>query len=440
MFNNTESFHIVLSRVYEHFFTKLVKDHATSRYFEGKDVQQVKEKQIKGIIRLHRLFTEKKEKQLRQELIRLGIKHENMDIDFSLFVETINYLELLFVKEIFKCKLTDLEKTFFESSKFFDVVRNYTAVGYIKEYVNREKVFLKEFIESNFRQKTIKIKDIIDRHILWKEKILEFLAEDTDTIDVELDPDKCDMGQWLEEVRHRNPEIVDRLIKLHRELHHIAENIISLKEEEKYVLLVNEYNYLVKTNLLFLSGLLAFLLSEEISELQRDPLTDLLTRRVLEDIYINVMELSLITGEPFGVAFLDIDNFKKINDTYGHDVGDMVLRTIAKILKKVLRKSDYLFRYGGEEFVVIVPATNERGFEKLLEKLRKKVEEEKIKIDGKTINVTVSIGGVVVKERYFVPLSDVINYADKLMYRAKKAGKNRVVIDTFSRNMEEVAT
>ncbi|NPA17459.1 MAG: hypothetical protein GXO05_06905, partial [Aquificae bacterium] len=79
MFNNTESFHIVLSRVYEHFFTKLVKDHATSRYFEGKDVQQVKEKQIKGIIRLHRLFTEKKEKQLRQELIRLGIKHENMD-------------------------------------------------------------------------------------------------------------------------------------------------------------------------------------------------------------------------------------------------------------------------------------------------------------------------------------------------------------------------
>jgi len=433
MFNNAHSFHRVLSRVYEHFFNKLVKDRATSKYFQGRDPNRVKEKQIRGILYLHTLFTQKKEKQLKEEIIKLGIKHENMDIDFSLFVETINHFELLFVKEIFKCKLTDLEKTFFESSKFFDILKNYTAVGYLKEYVNREKIFLKEFIESNLRQKTIRIKSIIDGHILWKEKVLEYLAGNTDPINLEINPDDCEMGQWLKKVKHKNPEVVEKLIKLHKELHHIAESIVSLKKEEKYVLLVNEYNYFVKTNLLFLSGLLAFLLSEEISELQRDPLTGLLTRRALEEIYKNVMELSLITGEPFGVAFLDIDNFKKVNDTYGHEAGDKVLSHISKVIKKVLRKSDYLFRYGGEEFVIILPATSQKDLQRILEKIRKKVAEEKINVDNNTIRVTVSIGGVVVQERHFIPLSEVIKEADRLMYQAKKSGKNTVIVGKFKK-------
>ncbi|WP_457638687.1 sensor domain-containing diguanylate cyclase [Persephonella sp.] len=429
--NKLESFENVLRKVYDHFFSSLVKDHSTGKYFAGKDTEKIKKEQIQGILYLYELFVENSREKLKKELINLGKRHENLGIDFSLFVETINKLELMFIKELFSYKITEIEKTFFETSRFFDILRNYTAVGYLKEYVKREKVFLKDFIESNFHKKSIEIKDIIDRHILWKEKVLEYLAEETRSADIEIDPNICEMGVWLETVKEKNPEVVERLITLHTELHHIAENIISLKKEGRYVLLVNEYNYLVKTNLLFLSGLLAFLLSEKISELQRDPLTDLLTRRVLENIYINVMELSLITEEPFGLAFIDVDNFKKVNDTYGHEAGDIVLTAIARILKRNLRKSDYLFRYGGEEFIVIVPATSEKSFKAILEKLRKKIEQEKIKINGKEIQVTVSIGGVIIRKKEFIPLKEVIKRADALMYQAKKAGKNRVFIEVY---------
>ncbi|NPA12802.1 MAG: sensor domain-containing diguanylate cyclase [Aquificae bacterium] len=428
-------FEETLRKVADYFFQKLQTNLSTLKYLDGKDLKKVKEKQIQGLVSIYQLYEKGEQEKLKDRLIKLGIRHEGMGIEFSLFTEMINYLELLFIKEIFKDNPTQLEDFFFKANTFFDFLRDYTAVGYLKEYVAREKIFIQEFIEANFEQKTLNIKEIIDRHIAWKEKILEFLSKDMEEPEgLELDPDKCEIGRWLMDNRKRKPETVERLIKIHAELHRVAERIVALKKEKKYVLLVNEYNHLIKTNLLFLSGLLAFLLSQEISELQRDPLTQLLTRRVLKDIYLNIMELSLITQEPFGVAFLDIDDFKKVNDTYSHEVGDRVLSTIARTIKSVIRKSDYVFRYGGEEFVIIVPATTEKDFRNVLEKIRKKVEKTKIPVDGdRYVSVTVSIGGVVVNEKQFVPIEDVIKYADYLMYEAKRQGKNRVIVETFSK-------
>jgi diguanylate cyclase (GGDEF)-like protein len=264
-------------------------------------------------------------------------------------------------------------------------------------------------------------------HIQWKENILDYLI-DKSSISVELNPEGYELGLWLENIKDSKPEVVKGLIKLHEELHNIAISMVSLKEEEKYVMLVNEYNNFMKTGFMFLSGILAFIISEEVSKLQRDPLTGMLTRRVLEEIYLKISELSILTGEPFGVAFIDIDNFKRINDIYGHPVGDKVLKKLSRIIQKSLRKSDYIFRYGGEEFLVIIPATNEKTFEKTLEKIRKNVEKEKIKVNADKVSFTVSIGGVIVKSADLLPLSQIIKEADRLMYRAKKSGKNKVVV------------
>ncbi|HIE58666.1 MAG TPA: GGDEF domain-containing protein, partial [Hydrogenothermaceae bacterium] len=131
--------------------------------------------------------------------------------------------------------------------------------------------------------------------------------------------------------------------------------------------------------------------------------------------------------------FIDIDNFKKINDKYGHLIGDEVLKTLAKILKEELRGSDYIFRYGGEEFVLILPSIKSLSdlFD-ILEKIRKKIEEISLKInDNIEIKFTVSIGAVLVKENKRVPLDKVIEQADQLMYYAKKTGKNKVIVDLF---------
>ncbi|WP_297454693.1 sensor domain-containing diguanylate cyclase, partial [Persephonella sp.] len=305
---------------------------------------------------------------------------------------------------------------------------NYTAKGYLIEYVKNEINLIRTYIEQSLGNKFLNIKSTIEKHISWEENILEYLAKDVASKKIQIASSSCEMGKWLNNIKTKNKETIKNLYLLHEKLHLTAENIITFKKLEKYTLLLDEYNQFIKQNLLFMSTLITFLFNEEIEELQRDPLTNLLTRRSLESIYFDVMDISLITGEPFGVAFLDIDNFKKINDTYGHDIGDLVLKKIAEILKNTLRRSDYIFRYGGEEFIIIVPATTKNTFYKLLDKIRKRVSQIDIKVDGKPVNVTVSIGGVVIGTKHVVPLSKALKEADNLMYQAKKLGKNKVIV------------
>ncbi|AAC06589.1 GGDEF domain-containing protein [Aquifex aeolicus] len=161
--------------------------------------------------------------------------------------------------------------------------------------------------------------------------------------------------------------------------------------------------------------------------LKVDPLTGLLNRRVLPYILRDVLELSLYTETPFSIAMVDIDNFKKINDTYGHLFGDKVLKEVAKIIKKNLRRSDYVFRYGGEEFLILMPSTELKDAVRILEKIRKEVENTPICWQGKEIRVTISVGVCSDVYNGLKSPEEYIKCADEKLYLAKRTGKNRVV-------------
>lgn len=187
-------------------------------------------------------------------------------------------------------------------------------------------------------------------------------------------------------------------------------------------------------------------LEKEIRRLEklvyRDELTGLLNRRGFKEEAEKIFEsMSAFNRSgvekrsapkfPFSVLFMDLDNFKKINDKYGHDAGDLVLKTAAKTLRRNLRKNDIYGRWGGEEFVVVLPKITKAIAEKVAEKLRREIENLKIRIaDGKKLRVTMSIGIVVHHDE--INLSEMINKADKVMYEAKKKGKNRT--ETFYNN------
>jgi len=121
---------------------------------------------------------------------------------------------------------------------------------------------------------------------------------------------------------------------------------------------------------------------------------------------------------------LDIDHFKKINDTYGHLAGDFVLKEIAKIVKNLIRKSDICGRFGGEEFVILLPNTKLSGAMKLAERIRETIQNHTFDFNGKKINVTVSIGitSVGVNDSY----ESLISRADEALYEAKEKGRNRI--------------
>jgi diguanylate cyclase (GGDEF)-like protein len=154
----------------------------------------------------------------------------------------------------------------------------------------------------------------------------------------------------------------------------------------------------------------------------------MLSRRLIPTIMKKELELAYLLHKPFILAMVDIDDFKQINDNYGHLIGDCVLKGFSEFLRDKLRKSDYIFRYGGEEFLILMPTTDLVSAVKVLNKLRKQLEFQSFKCNGHQIKITVSIGVKEINENEMSkPIEDIINEVDNLMYTAKKAGKNRVI-------------
>jgi diguanylate cyclase len=158
------------------------------------------------------------------------------------------------------------------------------------------------------------------------------------------------------------------------------------------------------------------------SEARTDSLTGLSNRRAFDDELKRRLNEWDRKGTPVTLVLLDIDFFKKFNDTHGHQVGDEVLRQVAKTLRKQARDMDVPCRYGGEEFAAILPATDVAGACVVAERIRKAVEETVIASDGKTLKVTCSLG--LSEVRPGDDQAKIIRRADDALYKSKKEGRN----------------
>ena len=163
-------------------------------------------------------------------------------------------------------------------------------------------------------------------------------------------------------------------------------------------------------------------MGELMEQAYSDSLTGLYNRRYA-DIFFEKLKGEPETG--YFVAFLDIDNFKEINDVHGHNVGDQVLIALAEILKKTLRKSDTIFRWGGEEFLIVLKEVDEPTTVMVLETLREKIAETVVQEGKENVHFTVSIGAVQLDLR---DIEKSIEESDKKLYESKRGGKNKVVV------------
>lgn len=158
-----------------------------------------------------------------------------------------------------------------------------------------------------------------------------------------------------------------------------------------------------------------------------DGLTACVNRSSTDDLLAHLLERGRREGSPVSFAMLDLDHFKQINDRYGHQSGDAALRAFAADVRGRLRASDVLGRMGGEEFGLILPATDEPGAMRLLEQIRQAVAALKVRChDGREFDMTVSAGLVVVASDSGLSADRVYALADKALYQAKHAGRNRV--------------
>ncbi|MFZ5969280.1 MAG: GGDEF domain-containing protein [Bacillota bacterium] len=159
----------------------------------------------------------------------------------------------------------------------------------------------------------------------------------------------------------------------------------------------------------------------------KDFLTGLYNHKTFYIYYREQLHQSTLHQTPFSLALLDIDNFKKVNDTYGHLAGDKILKGVSALIQDSIRKTDIAARYGGEEFAIIFPNTSPKDGEEICERIRKVIENHDFDIDTQTIRITIS--GGLAGGTFTAPnckQNKFLEFVDQLLYKAKSHGKNQI--------------
>jgi len=243
-------------------------------------------------------------------------------------------------------------------------------------------------------------------------------------------------------------QVEDRIMEQAKEI--LCSDITSITELKKeYELLYNQYGKmlrqtkklvrmgdntqkkLIEANELIHEKVHQLIQAEEkLKKLSiTDPLTGIYNRRGTYQWIEEQVKRQRRNNRPFTLFIMDIDFFKNINDTHGHQVGDKVLIEITQLMIASVREQDFLGRWGGEEFILILPETDLQGSVVLADKLRKTIEQKEFKIDGNDITITISLGGSCYSTGSIV--DKCLEEADAALYRSKRNGRNRIEIHGY---------
>jgi diguanylate cyclase len=224
----------------------------------------------------------------------------------------------------------------------------------------------------------------------------------------------------------------DQSLEEHREALQKLVTVEDLKELEKSLLsqveVIQKSNDRYRTQLTEVNAKVEEQ-QEELEQLQteagQDFLTGIANRKVLSERTDELLSLARRHGNVFSIIMFDIDHFKRVNDTYGHLAGDRILKAVASLINAQRRVADIFGRYGGEEFVMVLPETGQEQAAGVAEKIRERVEKAAFKFEDQTIKITISIGvgSVNVNDSETTFLKRV----DDALYKAKLGGRNRVV-------------
>lgn len=173
----------------------------------------------------------------------------------------------------------------------------------------------------------------------------------------------------------------------------------------------------------------ATLYNQALKMAHTDPLTKTNNRAAFTDSLLREINVSRRNSRDLSLVFFDIDHFKQVNDTYGHECGDMVLASAANCIKEALRGSDIVFRYGGEEFVILLNDTDLAGAKIISERIRSKIENHTIAYGMNTLKITASLGISSLRENDSP--ESLTKRADEAMYLAKENGRNQVQFESF---------
>lgn len=218
---------------------------------------------------------------------------------------------------------------------------------------------------------------------------------------------------------------LDRLVTVYDQLHRLA-HLVVLKAPEGMPVTANDYTAVSTKYMELVTGMRRLERALATAESGLDLLTGLRSRTGMRDDLMRELSRFQRNGKPFCLAMMDIDYFKKVNDTYGHENGDKVLSAVANHISRSLRPFDDAWRWGGEEILLCLKEADIAGGNIALERVRAGLEKLTIKlVNGQEINITASFG--IVSATKDATIDDLLLKVDRALYSAKAAGRNRIV-------------
>ncbi|WP_457642259.1 diguanylate cyclase [Persephonella sp.] len=417
-----KDFKKIIVKAYEDFFSELLENSYLQEFFSSDDIDRIRESQISSFL----AALEEDDEKLRERYIQLGKFHYRINLPYVEFFGSLETLKKhIFVSLMREEKLD--ARTLNNCFKLFEKIKNYSALGYLFSIVEEDKSTIQGEIDKKLEE------DFIKEHLIWFHDLLFDIENLSETPSVEVDENKCKVSTWLnsDEIKDLfiNEDELNKIKFIHRSIHESAKEAYNTISRKEYLKLLETYVYLVKNVLAMISILTVEFAKRNVEKSRKDPLTNVLNRSIMEMVLNRTFEISKVSETPISIAMLDLDDFKKINDRFGHLVGDCVLKKIAEIIIKSLRKSDFVFRYGGEEFLILLPSTDEENAYRIMEKVRKNIENAEIVCENEKVKITASIGVITVYPDERIDIKNLINKADKNLYIAKKSGKNRVFLE-----------
>ena len=384
---------------------------------------------------LQRLFTPLTESDVQAMVDRqkeIGAIHANINVNLNYFNHGIGILK----REIY----ARLENSDADPASLFNRFRIVSTTFDILVSIISESYFSKELVHET-NELSLKVKGLTQntaiecerlRSLLldWLRNALTFLYQ-TDRIDPDNLPklQHSNFGLWVIYKADFLSHPMDVSAELKQYIADIDNALIQAArfrmetDQNPFFTAVKGLNDTVTKVLWYIATIV-----DQALELDTgmDPLTRLFNRRYLNTILRRQTDISMKQGFPFCVMMLDLDHFKSVNDAYGHDNGDAVLKQFSEILLLSIRTSDFIFRYGGEEFLIVLGNVQVDDALQIAEKIRTKCESQEFRLsENRTVSMTCSIG--IAAHNGHPDYNRLVKKADETLYRAKETGRNRVV-------------
>ncbi|MEA1919291.1 MAG: GGDEF domain-containing protein [Campylobacterota bacterium] len=409
---------------FNEFYNAMLSDEKLSIFFES-------EAQIENLVKMQKVhFTQTismQENEIKAAYVKLGEYHYDIRIPYVDFIKGAQMLEEYFLlhttKNIRSKEIMD------DLFTYFRFMKSFTAKGYLNRMIQEDKRDINNFfIHASGNEESSLNASIINEKIVWLKNLLHQIENGID-IDIE-ETDKL-LDSWLHEISFLSPEKKEFVNDLEKRIMINTQNLFYFLHKEDYLEMLPLYSSLLgiyKLTLLLNNVLTVEIANNTIEHLKTDQLSQLLRKEsFVEFLKKEIKYAQREETYTFSVAYLDLDNFKHVNDSFGHYSGDKVIEKLGEVIRNSIRGSDIAFRIGGDEFAIIFKSASRESAKKACQKIKLEFSGLEFKFnDNRVFNVSMSIGIIEFNPDAINNYQDIITKVDTKLYEAKHDGKNQI--------------